>query len=304
IGWVIDHPKRDLPGAVLAAYQLITRGASVVIVPMYEQGVDVPRLGLDTLVVNYARDANLDLMQAYSRAGLPLYVLDTEGGVLAERGGNSPPAMAAYVRNSGYADILSGYFFWGSRLQAAFREHETMPPARLEPRGRHRLVFPECGLQPAAPEKVAGQNVGITAVANIGRHGRRRVTASFGQHAALGVEHIERQSGPGISLHQIEIGVARIIDDQRIQSEPRHIDALFIHRHDHDRCPTRDELIGGQNGPRQVALGVIDDPSDAHEYWPPGDRDQRCITARSTWLRGPAARKRAGGSGYMRGVWI
>ena len=141
IGWVIDHPKRDLAGAVLAAYQLTTRGASVVIVPMYEQGVDVPRLGLDTLVVNYARDANLDLMQGYSRAGLPLYVLDTEGGVLAEKGGNSPPAMAAYVRNSGYADILSGYFFWGSRLQAAFREHETMPPARLHLTGCPRFDF-------------------------------------------------------------------------------------------------------------------------------------------------------------------
>ena len=70
IGWVVDHPKRDLAGAVLAAYQLAARGASVVLVPMYEQGVDVPRLGLDTLVVNYARDANLDLMRSFAKAGL------------------------------------------------------------------------------------------------------------------------------------------------------------------------------------------------------------------------------------------
>ena len=141
IGWVVDHPKRDLAGAVLAAYQLTARGASVVIVPMYEQGVDVPRLGLDALVVNYARDANLDLMRGFSKAGLPLYVLDTEGGVLAEKGGNSPPAMAAYVRNSGYADILSGYFFWGSRLHAAFTDHRTMPPDRLHLTGCPRFDF-------------------------------------------------------------------------------------------------------------------------------------------------------------------
>ena len=67
IGWVVDHPKRDLAGSVLAAYQLASRGASVAIVPMYEQGVDVPRLGLDTLVANYARAANLDLMRVLPR---------------------------------------------------------------------------------------------------------------------------------------------------------------------------------------------------------------------------------------------
>lgn len=141
IGWVVDHPKRDLAGAVLAAYQVAARGASVVLVPMYEQGVDVPRLGLDTLVVNYARDANLDLMRGFSKAGLPLYVLDTEGGVLAEKGGNSPLSMAAYVRNSGYADILSGYFFWGSRLHSAFIDHKTMSPDRLYLTGCPRFDF-------------------------------------------------------------------------------------------------------------------------------------------------------------------
>jgi surface carbohydrate biosynthesis protein len=141
IGWVVDHPKRDLAGSVLAAYQLASRGASAVIVPMYEQGVDVPRLGLDTLVVNYARDANLDLMHSFSKAGLALYVLDTEGGVLAEKGGNSPPAMAAYVRDSGYADILSGYFFWGGQLHAAFNESKTMKPGRLHLTGCPRFDF-------------------------------------------------------------------------------------------------------------------------------------------------------------------
>jgi surface carbohydrate biosynthesis protein len=141
IGWVVDHPKRDLAGSVLAAYQLASRGASVAIVPMYEQGVDVPRLGLDTLVVNYARDANLDLMRSFAKAGLALHVLDTEGGVLAEKGGNSPPAMAAYVRNSGYADILSGYFFWGGRLHAAFNDNKTMPSDRLHLTGCPRFDF-------------------------------------------------------------------------------------------------------------------------------------------------------------------
>jgi surface carbohydrate biosynthesis protein len=139
VGLVVDHPKRDLAGVVLLAYQLASRGASVVIVPMYEQGVDVPRLGLDTLVVNYARDANLDLMRSFADAGLALYVLDTEGGVLADKGGNSPAAMAAYVRNSGYGDILSGYFFWGSRLYQAFYDDGVMKADQLHLTGCPRF---------------------------------------------------------------------------------------------------------------------------------------------------------------------
>lgn len=139
IGLVVDHPKRDLAGSVLAAYQLALRGASVVIIPMYEQGVDVPRLGLDTLVANYARAANFDLMRSFSEAGLALYVLDTEGGVLAAKGGNSPPAMAAYVRSSGYADILSGYFFWGDRLHTAFNDNGAMQPGQLHLTGCPRF---------------------------------------------------------------------------------------------------------------------------------------------------------------------
>jgi surface carbohydrate biosynthesis protein len=141
IGLVVDHPKRDLAGAVLLAYQLACRGASVVLIPMYEQAVDVPRLGLDTLVANYARAANLDLMRSFSAAGLRLFVLDTEGGVLAETGGNSPPAMAAHILNSGYADILSGYFFWGSRLHDAFNDRRSMPPDQLHLTGCSRFDF-------------------------------------------------------------------------------------------------------------------------------------------------------------------
>ncbi|MFK4506013.1 hypothetical protein LPJ38_31960 [Bradyrhizobium daqingense] len=141
IGLVVDHPKRDLPGAVMLGYQLARRGVSVALVPMYEQAVDVPRLGLNALVANYARPVNLDLMRSFAGAGLPLYVLDTEGGVLATTGGNSPPAMAAHIKASGYADILTGYFFWGSRLHDAFLAAGTMKPEQLHLTGCPRFDF-------------------------------------------------------------------------------------------------------------------------------------------------------------------
>jgi surface carbohydrate biosynthesis protein len=141
IGLVVDHPKRDLPGAVMLGYQLARRGVSVALVPMYEQAVDVPRLGLDALVANYARPVNLDLMRSFAKAGLALYVLDTEGGVLAEKGGNSPPAMAAHIKGSGYAEILAGYFFWGNRLHDAFLAEGTMKPEQLHLTGCPRFDF-------------------------------------------------------------------------------------------------------------------------------------------------------------------
>ena len=141
IGWVVDHPKRDLAGSVLAAYQLASRGASVALIPMYEQGVDVPRLGLNALVANYARAANLDLMRAFAKAGLALYVLDTEGGILADKGGNSPPALAAQIRDMGYSTILSGYFLWGSRLHEAFKAGGTLKPEQLHLTGCPRFDF-------------------------------------------------------------------------------------------------------------------------------------------------------------------
>jgi surface carbohydrate biosynthesis protein len=131
IGLIVDHPKRDLAGVALVAYEIAKRGGEAIIVPMYEQGVDVPRLGLDAIVVNFARPANRMLLERYNAAGLKVFVLDTEGGVLAKQGGNSPASMARTVRDDGYSGLLAGYLFWGSELHDAFVREATMPPQRL-----------------------------------------------------------------------------------------------------------------------------------------------------------------------------
>jgi surface carbohydrate biosynthesis protein len=141
IGLIVDHPKRDLGGISLLAYQLAHRGVRVSIIPLYEQAVDVPLLGLDALVVNFARPANRDLVENYAAGGTRVYVLDTEGGVLAETGGNSPAALARYVRESGYGKLLAGYFFWGSRLHDAFLEDSGMSADRLHLTGCPRFDF-------------------------------------------------------------------------------------------------------------------------------------------------------------------
>lgn len=141
VGFIVDHPKRDLPGGVMLAHALGALGIETALVPLYDQAVDVPLLGLDALIVNYARPVNLELVRGYRDAGLPVWVLDTEGGVLANDGANSPDQLASYIRESGYGQLLSGYFFWGSELHRSFECHSGMTANTLHLTGCPRFDF-------------------------------------------------------------------------------------------------------------------------------------------------------------------
>src|SRR3979411_3101357 len=76
---IVDNPLRDLEGLVLLGRELATRGVKVTLVPMYEQGFDVPALQPDLVLLNYTRPNNADLIKAYKRAGILVGILDTEG---------------------------------------------------------------------------------------------------------------------------------------------------------------------------------------------------------------------------------
>jgi surface carbohydrate biosynthesis protein len=141
VGFIVDHPKRDLPSGVMLAHALAKRGIETVLIPLYEQAVDVPLLGLDALVINYTRPANLELVRGYHAMGLPVWTLDTEGGVLADDGANSPNRMAKYVRDSGYGALLAGYFFWGPVLYSAFVESSGIASERLHITGCPRFDY-------------------------------------------------------------------------------------------------------------------------------------------------------------------
>jgi surface carbohydrate biosynthesis protein len=128
-----------LGGAVLLANVLAARGVETVLIPLYDQSVDVPLLRLDALVINFARAVNRPLVEAYHAMDLPIWVLDTEGGILAETGGNAPNALAASIGDSGYADLLTGYFFWGSTLRDAFVASSGMASETLHLTGCPRF---------------------------------------------------------------------------------------------------------------------------------------------------------------------
>lgn len=141
IGFIVDHPKRDLPSGVMLSAAFARRGFNTALIPMYEQGIDVPLLKLDALIVNFARPTNIDIVRQYSKFGLPIWVLDTEGGVLADDGANSPDRMAKYIRDSGYQSLLRGYFFWGETLRDAFAQYSGMREDQLHVTGCPRFDY-------------------------------------------------------------------------------------------------------------------------------------------------------------------
>ena len=156
VGLVVDHPKRDLAGLVLVARALALRGVDAFLIPLYEQAVDVPLLGLDALVLNYARPVNFEITKDFARSGVAIYVLDTEGGVLADDGPNTPHKLAGYMAESGYAGLLAGYFFWGPVLRDAFAAGGVLPDERLHLTGCPRFDYAAPAMRALIPSRRTG----------------------------------------------------------------------------------------------------------------------------------------------------
>jgi surface carbohydrate biosynthesis protein len=133
---IVDNPLRDLEGLVLLGRELASRGAKVTLVPMYEQGFDVPALRPDLVLVNYTRPNNADLIKSYKRAGILVGVLDTEG-----IGGKNADQFAQMVKSAGCTDLVDLYCVWGHAQHDAFVRHGTVAPDLLHATGCPRYDF-------------------------------------------------------------------------------------------------------------------------------------------------------------------
>jgi surface carbohydrate biosynthesis protein len=133
---IVDNPLRDLEGLALLGWQLATKGATVTLVPMYEQGFDVPALHPDLVLVNYTRPNNADLIKSYKRAGILVGVLDTEG-----IGGKNPDQFAEMIKSVGCTDLIDLYCVWGHAQRAALIRHNTVPAGILHVTGCPRYDF-------------------------------------------------------------------------------------------------------------------------------------------------------------------
>jgi len=144
IGLVVDNPKRDLDGLVLLGLELKKRGHHVFLIPMYDQGFEIPALGLDIVVLNYARKANTQYILSYVQAGIKVCILDTEGGVWEND--------EQFVRSTNHqelAPIIDQYYFWGPRQAEAFKRLTKMNANKLKVTGCPRFDFYHSSWLPA-----------------------------------------------------------------------------------------------------------------------------------------------------------
>lgn len=243
VGIIVDHPKRDLPGIALIAYEFVRRGAVAHVIPLYDQATDVPLLGLDALIVNFARPANLALVKSYTDMGIPVYVLDTEGGVLTERGANSPAMLADYIRGSGFAQILTGYFFWGGQLRDAFVANSGMSAERLHTTGCPRFDYCSSKWRDTLKYDVEGYvlvNANFSLVnplfSRSPEHERDTLIAAGWQPEYVGVMLRDmRQIMKGF-LHEI-VKVARDYPNKRFLVRPHPFERYQIYEHAFAGCP-------------------------------------------------------------------
>jgi surface carbohydrate biosynthesis protein len=147
---IVDNPLRDLEGLVLLGRQLAVANARVTLVPMYEQGFDVPQLRPDLVLLNYTRPNNADLIKSYKRAGILVGVLDTEGN-----GGKNPDQFAEMVKSVGRTDLVDLYCVWGRAQQVAFERHGTVPANLLQATGCPRYDFCAAPWRAALPKPSA-----------------------------------------------------------------------------------------------------------------------------------------------------
>ncbi len=142
---LLDNPKRDGRGVALLAFELQKRGVNVYVTPMYQQGMDLPLIAPDWVLVNYARLNNKPLLEAYRALGVRVAVMDTEGGILSESGLDSPDNWACTFKDSGLSDCVDHYFFWGERVRDAFVRYSGIPHDRLTVTGcpRYDMCAPK-----------------------------------------------------------------------------------------------------------------------------------------------------------------
>lgn len=134
IGIILDNPKREIDGVLLVAYHLVRQGHEAYIIPMYQQGVDVPLLALDGVVVNYARSSNLAFLRAAKELGVTVFVLDNEGSVITEKDVKTP-TNPSHMRDTGVRDYIDHYLFWGQHQREAFARAAILPDDRLHVTG-------------------------------------------------------------------------------------------------------------------------------------------------------------------------
>jgi surface carbohydrate biosynthesis protein len=137
VAFIVDHPRRDLAGVVLTAFELCQRGAICHLVPLNLQDREIWSLAPDLVVLNYLRRGNEALGRQLLNAGIGVMSLDTEGGVW--------PDFAAYAellwRDPAMLSRVRCACMWGPRMVEAMVEHRILAREQMAVTGCPRFDF-------------------------------------------------------------------------------------------------------------------------------------------------------------------
>lgn len=152
IGLIANHPRRDLPGTVLVALELVRAGAVAVLVPAQMSWIDASLASLDAILANNARKSTVGGIRWLAGRGQSVFVLDDEGYLSSERHAMLTEAIAGL----GLDSLVEGYFTWGEASgQAIAKADPKLAPKvlatgaprfdLLAPRWRGLLHFDRSG---------------------------------------------------------------------------------------------------------------------------------------------------------------
>ena len=134
VALILDHPRRDLGGLCLLSMELVRRGHSVYLVPMYLND-EVLSIIPDLVVLNYLRRPSRNFLRTLHACGIPVAVHSTEGGPINE--------VQRYKHDllleADLTDRIEFYSFWGEKLAATAREESWFPEDRIAVTGSPRF---------------------------------------------------------------------------------------------------------------------------------------------------------------------
>ena len=126
IGLIANHPRRDLPGTVLVALELVRAGATAVLVPAQMSWIDASLADLDAILANNARKSTIGGIRWLAGLGQSVFILDDEGYLSSER----HAMLTAAIASLDLASLVEGYFTWGEASAEAIAKAD----ARLAPK--------------------------------------------------------------------------------------------------------------------------------------------------------------------------
>jgi surface carbohydrate biosynthesis protein len=140
----VDNPGRDLPGLVLVAQTLCTRGHRVLLVPvniLLDAWVAEP----DFFLINYHRRVNDYQVERILGRGLDYAVMETEGGAV-----NVKQYLSSLSQNAPLRDRAAAFLMWGDQLAGHVRDAGVYRPEQVKVTGCPRHDYYHASLAESA----------------------------------------------------------------------------------------------------------------------------------------------------------